>query len=134
MNELGDVVAGERAPVVIVGGGLTGLSTALFLSWQGVRPLLVERHPDLLIHPRARGFTPRTIELYRQVGLEEAIGQASYAQNDAFEWVAVAAETLAGEHHPVSEPPVDALARRARPLPLREFAPRTYDSANRRRG
>ena len=38
--------------------GLTGLSTALFLAWHGVKPLLVERHPDLLIHPRARGFTP----------------------------------------------------------------------------
>jgi NADPH-dependent 2,4-dienoyl-CoA reductase/sulfur reductase-like enzyme len=42
---------GNTTPVLIVGGGLTGLSTALFLAWHGVRPLLVERHPDLLIHP-----------------------------------------------------------------------------------
>jgi len=63
----------ERTSVLIVGGGLTGLSTALFLAWHGVQPILVERHPDLLIHPRARGFTPRTVELFRHVGLEPAI-------------------------------------------------------------
>jgi putative polyketide hydroxylase len=94
----------EATPVLVVGGGLTGLATALFLSWHGVRPLLVERHPDLLIHPRARGFTPRTVELFRQVGLEPAIRAASFAGGDDFHWVAVRAETLAGAHEPVEEP------------------------------
>jgi putative polyketide hydroxylase len=59
-----------------VGGSLVGLSSALFLAGHGVRCLLVERHPDLLMHPRVRGFTPRTVELYRQVGLEPAIRAA----------------------------------------------------------
>src|SRR5215212_12100454 len=90
----------ETTPVLIVGGGLTGLSTALFLAWHGVRPLLVERHPDLLIHPRARGFNQRTVELFRQVGLESAIRAASFAGGDDFRWVAVRAETLAGPHVP----------------------------------
>src|SRR5215216_6232002 len=93
----------ETTPVLVVGGGLTGLSTALFLSWHGVPPLLVERHPDLLIHPRARGFTQRTVELFRQVGLEPAIRAASYAGGDEFRWIAVRAETLAGEHEPADE-------------------------------
>src|SRR5215203_1293067 len=93
----------ETTPVLIAGGGLTGLSTALFLSWHGVRLLLVERHPDLLIHPRARGFTQRTVELFRQVGLEPAIRAASYAGGDDFRWVAVRAETLAGQHVPAEE-------------------------------
>src|ERR671937_346263 len=93
----------QHTPVLIVGGGVTGLSTALFLSWHGVRPLLVERHPDLLIHPRARGFTPRTVELYRQVGLEPAIRAASFASGDQFEWVAVRAETLASEEYTPAE-------------------------------
>ena len=79
----------EHTPVLVVGGGLSGLSTSLFLAWHGVRSLLVERHPDLLIHPRARGFTQRTVELYRQVGLEPAIRAASFAAGDRFEWVAV---------------------------------------------
>ena len=95
--------AGETVPVLVVGGGLAGLSTALFLAWHGVQPLLVERHADLLIHPRARGFTPRTVELFRQVGLEPAIRAASFACGDDFHWIAVRAETLAGEHEPAAE-------------------------------
>lgn len=60
----------RNTPVLIVGGALTGLSAAVFLAWHGVPCMLVERHPDLLIHPRLRGVNPRTMELLRQVGLE----------------------------------------------------------------
>ena len=66
----------ETVPVLIVGGGLIGLSTSLFLSWHGISSLLIERHPGTAIHPRAVGFTPRTMELFRSVGAEEAIHQA----------------------------------------------------------
>jgi putative polyketide hydroxylase len=93
----------ERIPVLIVGGGLAGLSSALFLAWHNVPCLLVERHPDLLIHPRARGFTPRTVEVYRQVGLEPAIRAAGYASSEQFEWVAVRAETLSSEEYLAAE-------------------------------
>jgi putative polyketide hydroxylase len=89
----------ENAPILIVGGGLVGLSTAVFLAWHEVPCLLVERHADLLIHPRARGFTPRTVELYRQVGLEPDIRAAGYASGEQFEWVAVRAGTLASEEY-----------------------------------
>ena len=87
----------RHTPVLIVGGGLTGLSTALFLAWHGVRSLLVERHPDLLIHPRLRGVNPRSMELFRQVGLEPDIRAATYADPERFEWHAVLAETLASD-------------------------------------
>jgi putative polyketide hydroxylase len=59
--------------VLIVGGGLVGLSTALFLAKQGIAAQLIERHPGTAIHPRAMGFTPRTMELFRAAGAEEAI-------------------------------------------------------------
>jgi putative polyketide hydroxylase len=114
----------EKAPVLIAGGGLTGLSTALFLSWHGVRPLLVERHPDLLIHPRARGFTQRTVELFRPVGLEPAIRAASFAGGDDFRWIAVRAETLAGEHAPAEEAEEGDEMRSLSPAP---FAPIDQD-------
>ncbi len=65
----------EITPVLIVGGGLIGLSTSLFLSGQGISSLLIERHPGTAIHPRATGFSPRTMELFRSVGVEEAIRQ-----------------------------------------------------------
>jgi putative polyketide hydroxylase len=87
--------------------GVTGLSSAAFLARQGVRCLLVERHPDLLVHPRARGLTPRTVELYRQIGLQAAIEKAGYASGDRFEWVPVRAETLADGTYTAPEEPVE---------------------------
>lgn len=68
-----DCNATETTSVLIVGGGLVGLSTALFLAGQGIATQLIERHPGTAIHPRAMGFTPRTMELFRVAGVEEAI-------------------------------------------------------------
>ncbi|MGR5960440.1 FAD-dependent oxidoreductase [Bacillus cereus] len=41
-------------PVLIVGGGLSGLASALFLAKHNVDYLLVERHPSTAIHPKSR--------------------------------------------------------------------------------
>jgi putative polyketide hydroxylase len=98
------VEAEERTPVLVVGGALTGLASAVFLGAHGVRCLLVERHPDLLIHPRLRGVTPRAVEAFRQLGLEPAIQAASFAAGEGYTWVPVRADTLAGEHTPAEEP------------------------------
>ena len=118
-------MSNKHIPVLVVGGGLTGLSSAVFLAWHGVPCLLVERHPDLLIHPRARGFTPRTAELYRQVGLEPAIRAAAYASGDGFDWVAVRAETLASAAYiPAAEPGDDGGFEQASPS---AFAPIDQD-------
>ena len=97
-------MAQERTSVLVVGGALTGLSSAVFLGVHGVRCLLVERHPDLLIHPRLRGVSPRAVEAYRQVGLEPAIRAASFATGEGYTWVPVRADTLAGEHTLAEEP------------------------------
>src|SRR5262245_24485011 len=61
--------------VVVVGGGLVGTSSALFLAWQGVPTVLIERYPGSSRHPRAIGYTPRTLELFRAVGLGSVIPQ-----------------------------------------------------------
>ncbi|KAF4628045.1 hypothetical protein G7Y89_g10107 [Cudoniella acicularis] len=63
----------QQAPVLIVGGGIVGLSASLFLSSHGINSLLVERHTGTSIHPRARGVNSRTMELYRELGIDEAI-------------------------------------------------------------
>jgi putative polyketide hydroxylase len=60
----------ERKPVVVVGGSLVGLSAAVFLSGQGVPVTLVEKHSSSAAHPRAIGYTARTLELFRAVGVE----------------------------------------------------------------
>jgi 2-polyprenyl-6-methoxyphenol hydroxylase-like FAD-dependent oxidoreductase len=63
-------------PVLIVGGGPVGLTASILLSQQGVRSLLVERHPGTAILPKARGINARTMEMYRQTGVEQAIRNA----------------------------------------------------------
>ena len=63
----------ETIPVLIIGGGLVGLSTSLFLSHAGISSLLVERHPGTAIHPRAVGTSPRTMEMFRSAGVEQEI-------------------------------------------------------------
>jgi putative polyketide hydroxylase len=69
-------VGTERTSVLVVGGGLVGLSAALFLSWRGVPTVLVERHAGSSPHPRAIGYAPRTRELYRAVGLDPVLAPA----------------------------------------------------------
>ncbi len=70
-------MSSDEAPVLIVGGSLVGLSTALFLAHHGVPCTLVERHPGTSVHPRAVGYYPRTMELLRQAGVERAARQAA---------------------------------------------------------
>ena len=86
----------REVPVLIVGGSLVGLSTALFLADNGISPLVVERHPGPAIHPRAALFFQRTVELWRSVGLEEEIVTASaleFEQNGAV----MSVESLGGK-------------------------------------
>lgn len=68
-------VGGDKAAVLVVGGSLVGLSTAVFLAWHGVPTVLCERHAQSSPHPRAIGYTPRTLELLRSVGLGARIPQ-----------------------------------------------------------
>ncbi len=66
----------ERTRVVIVGGSLVGLSTALFLRHHGVDVVLVERHPSTSIQPRTPGYNARTMESFRAVGIEDEVRAA----------------------------------------------------------
>ncbi|PEU90533.1 FAD-binding monooxygenase [Bacillus anthracis] len=66
-------------PVLIVGGGLSGLASALFLAKHNIEYLLIERHPSTAIHPKAGGLTFRTMELFRELGLEQRIKLAGKA-------------------------------------------------------
>jgi 2-polyprenyl-6-methoxyphenol hydroxylase-like FAD-dependent oxidoreductase len=68
--------AAGQVPVLIVGGGPVGLTASILLSRQGVRSLLVERHAGTAVHPKARAINARTMELYRQCGVEAAIRAA----------------------------------------------------------
>lgn len=69
----------QHVPVLIIGGGIVGLSAAVLLLNQGIRPMLVERHQHTSIHPRARGFDTRTMEIYRELKISDAIREAGKA-------------------------------------------------------
>jgi 2-polyprenyl-6-methoxyphenol hydroxylase-like FAD-dependent oxidoreductase len=83
-------------PVVIVGGSLVGLSTAVFLGAHGVPSLVVERHAGTAIHPRAALVSQRTVELFRSLGLQpeiESAAAAEFVQNGAI----MSVESLGGK-------------------------------------
>src|SRR5215218_4912329 len=85
----------EEVPVLIVGGSLVGLTTAMLLGAHGVASLSVERHPGTAIHPRAGHFQLRTMEILRQLGLEERVRAKSLETYSATGGI-VAVESLAG--------------------------------------
>src|SRR5262249_47574992 len=59
--------------VLIVGGSLNGLTTAALLAQHGVRSVVVERHPDTTVQYKFRGISPRSMEIYRSLGIEAEI-------------------------------------------------------------
>ncbi|MGH3265298.1 MAG: FAD-dependent monooxygenase, partial [Trebonia sp.] len=83
-------------PVLIAGGSLVGLTTSLLLSARGIENLVVERHRGTAIHPRAASFHQRTMEIFRSVGMQQAVEEAAareFVQNGAI----IAVESLAGK-------------------------------------
>jgi putative polyketide hydroxylase len=71
------MVEPERTPVLIVGGGLVGLSAALFLQYHGVPFILAERRDGASVLPRSRGVHTRTVEMFRQIGIEDRVHEAA---------------------------------------------------------
>lgn len=67
----------QHTNVLIVGGSLVGLSAALFLSWRGVPTIVLEKHRGSALHPRATGFTERTLECFRAVGIADQVPQVA---------------------------------------------------------
>jgi putative polyketide hydroxylase len=89
--------------VLVVGGGLTGLTAAGFLALNGCRVLLVERHRSTSSHPKARLANVRSMEIYRALGIEDEVVDAGEPVGGF-----VLAEDLAGEHRPwISEESVE---------------------------
>ncbi|MCX4096467.1 FAD-dependent monooxygenase [Nocardia sp. alder85J] len=66
-----------RTPILVVGGGLVGLSTALLLDHHEVPYVLVERRGAASPLPRSRGLHVRTGEIYRRLALTERVDAAA---------------------------------------------------------
>jgi 2-polyprenyl-6-methoxyphenol hydroxylase-like FAD-dependent oxidoreductase len=82
-----------EVPVLIAGGGPVGLSAAILLAHHGVASLLVEQHSGTSIYPKARFINARTMEVFRQVGVERAMRDVALPDARNVQW----AKSLSGE-------------------------------------
>ncbi|MBZ4320827.1 FAD-dependent monooxygenase [Streptomyces huiliensis] len=77
-----------KVPVLIVGGGGSGLAASVFLSGHGVDHLLVERRADTSRLPKAHYVNQRTMGIFRQHGLADDVAEraASPEQFGTVRW------------------------------------------------
>ncbi len=66
-----------EVPILIVGGGPAGLTASILLSQLGVESLLVERHAGTSLTPRAHIINQRSMEIFREIGIEDIILERS---------------------------------------------------------
>lgn len=104
----------ETTPVLIVGGSLVGLSTALFLATHGVHVLLVERHPGTAIHPRVASLSARSLELFQGAGIEQAIRAVEPPFSE--DSIVPVVESLVGEEIDVIQEDMGAISNNASPV------------------
>src|SRR4029434_4242410 len=83
-------------PVVIAGGGLVGLSTAMFLAQHGISSIAIERLRGGSPVPRAAFFHMRTLEMFRAAGIEDQVRERSLREFEP-EGAIVLMDTLAGK-------------------------------------
>ena len=70
-----------KTPVLIVGAGPVGLTTAILLARHGIESHVVEKHPGTSIHPKARAVSTRSMEIFRSFGIEAAIRKHEIGPN-----------------------------------------------------
>ncbi|KAK0930995.1 hypothetical protein LTR29_016502 [Friedmanniomyces endolithicus] len=85
-----------ETPVLIIGSSMVGMTLSALLAMKGISNCLtIEKHSSTAIHPRAALFHPRTMQIYRELGLYDAMKTESYKHCDEHAGLH-AVETLAG--------------------------------------
>jgi 2-polyprenyl-6-methoxyphenol hydroxylase-like FAD-dependent oxidoreductase len=77
----------KRCDVLIIGAGPTGLILALWLSKQGIKVRILDKTTGPGTTSRALAVQARTLELYRQLDLADAIVQGGHTVPAANLWV-----------------------------------------------
>ena len=101
--------------MLVVGGGPVGLLTATGLHHFGVKCLLIEKHSSTLDFPKGRRVTTRTMEIFRQWGLEAAVTKVSLSRADSL--FSFEGDTLLGDDYERRSLPFDEVKRLHRGLP-----------------
>lgn len=73
MHRYKESVGSCAVKVLIVGGGPVGMAMAVLMERFEIEYLLVERSDGVTDHPKARGCNTRTMELFRQWGIEHKV-------------------------------------------------------------
>ncbi len=76
-----------RDDVLIVGAGPTGLALALWLTKQGIRVRILDKNAGPGTASRAMAVQARTLELYRQLDIADAVVAAGYTNFRINMWV-----------------------------------------------
>ena len=91
----------RRTSVFIAGGGPVGLAMGLLLDRFGIDAVIVEKAPTTTDHPKSRGCWVRTMEIFRQWRIEQAIRDRGLQdKSDMF----VQVESIAGREISRSRP------------------------------
>ena len=79
----------EQTPVLIAGGGPVGLTLALELQHHGIDAIVVERNPDTTRHPKMDITNGRSMELFRRLGVADALRAVAVGEDHPFDvsWV-----------------------------------------------
>lgn len=88
-------VSPQSRPVIVVGASLVGLSAALCLAAQKVPTVVLERHAGISKHPRAIGYTSRTMEIFKTLGIADQIPPVP----EGFNLSRARVESLTGKWH-----------------------------------
>ena len=67
----------EKVDVAVIGAGPVGLTAAHLLGKLGISSIVFERNPSTSFHPRGHVVNARTMEIFRQIGVEAGIGDVS---------------------------------------------------------
>ncbi|MEZ0112857.1 putative polyketide hydroxylase [Catenulispora sp. EB89] len=99
--------------VLIVGAGPVGLTARALLDRWGVRTVLVEKHTELSPFPRSRLLNVRSMEIFRQLGIDRHVAARAFAPEygrvrfrDSFTGPDFASAAMIGVNAPIAESPV----------------------------
>jgi 2-polyprenyl-6-methoxyphenol hydroxylase-like FAD-dependent oxidoreductase len=79
----------KQVQVLIAGGGPVGMTLACELVQRGVACMLVERNADTTRHPKMDITNARSMELFRRLGLVDALRSVAVPETNNFDvsWI-----------------------------------------------